>query len=230
MNPGNRLVPVVLSRRHLVAAPLALALARPNRAWAQVASPSASPEAVPWTDADLEAAGLTGPNSYLSPRYGYTVEWGDFWALDTTTGMPVRSDPNAGETGQDDLFLAPMDTAIDATIAFSGRSDDGVAIAGRLDQDPLPDTGGVRLLIRERMTQVTWVDLHFEAMTVTVARVLVNQVTALNGGANLFISFDSVVDAIEASFTAAQEILIHGEPLFDTVDWQDIADGLARWS
>ena len=230
MNATRSLLNRPLSRRTFVTSLAAMPLIGFDRLAAQDATPAASPQAMPMRDADLAAAGLTGPNSYQSPLYGYTVEWGDFWIPDTSTGAPVSSDPTVGETGQDDLFLAPVDTGIDAQLAFSSRSDDGVAIAARLDENPLPDAGGVRLLIRERRTQVTWVDLHFEAETTTVARVVANQVMSLDDGADLFILFESAVDDIEAAFTAAQEVLLHGEPLFDTVDWQDIADGLARWS
>jgi hypothetical protein len=198
----------------------------------RLAAHEASPVSTPmpgWTDEELAAAGLTGPHSYRSPLYGYTVGWPDSWRLDTSPGPPpVQSNPEWGETGRDDLFLSPVDPAVEARLAFSSRPDDGRTV-GDMTETPLPASGGVRLIIRERRTQVTWVDLAFAEGTSSAEQVQVNQVIALDDGALLFIWMLARPDTIEASFTTAQEIMVDGEPLFETVDWQDLADGLARW-
>ncbi len=234
MNLAERSRSLSVNRRWLLVAPMIGVIAVRDGAFAQghalEPTPVASPVAARWTIADLEAAGLTGPNSYQSPLYGYTVEWPGSWTLDASGVLPVRSDPDWGETGRDDLFLVPADPAVEARLLFTSRPDDGVAIGDRLDANPLPGTGGVRLLIRARPTQITWVDLLFEDMTTTVVSVTVNQVISLNGGADLFIAFTAGVEGVGVAFTTAQEILLHGEPLFNTVDWQDISDGLGRWS
>lgn len=228
MNGPDRLFSRPVSRRSLVLPAIAAPLLWLEHGRAQVASPEASP-APAWTIEDLEAAGLTGSNSYRSPLYGYEVEWPESWQLATDTGMqPVRSTTSWGDPGRDDLFLVPVDPEVIARLAFSGRPDDGRTVGDMMDT-PLPVNGGVRLLIRERRTQVTWVDLAFAEGTATPERLEVNQVIALNGGALLFIWLLAEPESSEVSFTTAQEILLHGDPLFTTVEWQDIADGLARW-
>ncbi len=217
-----------VSRRTIVTSLAVLLLPGGDRLAAQEASPAASPMPS-WTEEELAAAGLTGPNSYLSPLYGYPVEWPDSWQLDTNLGLPpVESNPSWGETGRDDLFLMPVDPAVAARLAFSSRPGDGRTVADMMET-PLPANGGVRLLIRERRTQVTWVDLAFAEETSTVEQVQANQVIALDDGALLFIWMLAAPDTIEASFTTAQEITVGGDLLFETVDWQDLADGLARW-
>lgn len=229
MSVPDRMRGMTFTRRALAATLLAVPVFRPGWGEAQEASPQASPAGVAWTSEDLAGAGLTCPTSYRSPMYSYVVEWPDSWQLDASLGPPpVVSNPNWGETGRDDLFLAPADLDVKARLVFSSRPDDGRTIAD-MAGTPLPAAGGVRLLIRERRTQVTWVDLAFAEGTSSAERVEVNQVVALDGGALLFIWLLAGIDAIEAAFTTAQEITLDGEALFGTVDWGDIADGIARW-
>ena len=88
---GTWLVALLL----LVASSHAATAQQPRSDWPG-ADDEPAPEEAPSGDEDFADEGVTGATSYESPQFGYTLEWGTDWEIDTDVDEPVLSSARDG--------------------------------------------------------------------------------------------------------------------------------------
>lgn len=187
---------------------------------------SATPEPPSWDEAELEAAGMTGPTSYQSPQFGYTVVWTDAWELDfdRPVGLPVGSWP---EADRDALYLVRSgfdDTLTMNRLSFVSVHGDGRSISQRF-VEATEDREVVTSFVMP--DAVTWVELATPDDPAQIPVVTVNQLRALDDGAALVIWLVASQEDIAAASRDASDVLLDGAPVFDGFTVGEIGNALA---
>jgi hypothetical protein len=209
------------TRLRLPALALALLVAQP--AIRAVAQGAGSPAATPDRDEDAMAAdGLTGPNSYQSPHYGYTIEWSDDWGFE---GLPLSPVQTLGDSS-DRLYLI-RSGAVDR-LSFVSVPGDGRSIAQRFADATADLPGNTGIAVSLLAPQVaTWVERIVMDDPDAPPSVTVHQIRALDDDAALVIWLASYEDTLAAAFAAAAGVLLDGEAVYTGIPWEVIAEALA---
>jgi hypothetical protein len=176
-----------------------------------VAQGAGTPVATPdWDEAAMAADGLTGPNSYQSPHYGYAVEWSGDWRL--RTDPPTAPVQTLGDAS-DRLYLER--TAGEAELWFISVADDGRTVQQRYTDatESLPEHTEVVTTLSLGQS-VIWVEQRASDDPGASPSVTVNEIRELDGGGALVIYLAAVADELEAAFADVAGVLLDGAPLF----------------